>query len=344
MKAAGRKRVRLVDVAKVAGVTVPTVSRALRDRPEIPESTRERIREVADRLGYQPSTVARALRTGRHATLSLVLPAQSVGWWQPVLDGVMAEASRHDYRVLIQVVGRSADALGDALEEAATALPVDGAIVIFQDALTIADPSLAGLPIVAFDDVNHVPYWPSVSTDNDQGAYLATAHMLDSGRRRLVAIAPRVTGAYVGQRLAGFRRALSDAGLDPGEATVLTVDDDYSPVAPYSAELDALIARGVPFDGVFGLVDFAAFPALRSLHRAGFDVPRDVSVVGFDDERGAEISDPTLTSVRQPYPLLGARLVQLAISQITDGMLPPSRELEPAELIVRDSSRVEAAG
>jgi DNA-binding LacI/PurR family transcriptional regulator len=261
-----------------------------------------------------------------------------------VLHGVTAEASRLGYRVLIQVVADTAGALDEALEEAAMALPVDGVIVIFQHPQTLGERAPTGLPIVAFDDINEAPYWPSVSTDNDQGGYLATAHMLESGRRQLVAIAPRATAAYINQRLAGFRRALSEAGIDPDEAVVLHADNAYSPVSPYSVELDALITRGVAFDGVFALVDFVAFPALRSLHRAGIDVPRDVSVVGFDDERGAEISDPTLTSVRQPYPLLGARLVQMAIAQIKDGTLPPSLELEPAELIVRDSSRVEAAG
>jgi len=334
-----RQKVRLSDIARAAGVSAATVSRALRGHPDIQASTRERVREIADRLGYQPSTVARALRTGRYATLSMVLPAESVGWWQPVLHGAATEAERRGYRILVQPLPGHAGALAELLDEAVSALPVDGAIVVFEQASSDGAVRLdVPLPVVAFDDVHASPLWPSVCADNEQGGYLATRHLLENGRRQVVALTPAGAAAFVDERLTGFRRALAEARIDPATATVIRSPDFSTPVSSYSAGVDALLARGTRFDAIFAVCDFVAFPALRSLRRAGLRVPEDVAVVGFDDERGAEISDPALTSVRQPYAELGGRLVSLLIEQIEGRELPATREVGAVELIVRESS------
>jgi LacI family transcriptional regulator len=191
---------------------------------------------------------------------------------------------------------------------------------------------------VAFDDVHVTPPWPSICADNEQGGYLATRHLLNVGRRDIVALAPQTPAAYVGRRLAGFARALGEAGIDDVERRVIHTADDWSPVSKYSAGVEQLIAAGIPFDAIFAVCDFVAFPAMRSLHRAGLTIPDDVAIVGFDDERGTEIAEPTLSSIRQPYAELGGRLVRALIDRIYDPQLPRQTELVPVQLVVRDSS------
>jgi DNA-binding LacI/PurR family transcriptional regulator len=335
-----RAKIRLSDVAAAAGVSAATVSRALQGHPDIRPETQERIRAMAERLGYQPSAVARALRTGRHSTISAVMPPDLGNWWQPMLHATAVAAERLGYRLLIQPLPQQASVLSEALEQALDSLPVDGAIIFPQFAESGGRPAggWTGLPVVAFDDVDAEPVWPAVRSDNEQGGYLAARHLLELGRSRLIVVAPATPAAYVDQRLEGFRRALAEFGHDPAEARVVRTGESYDQIARDSAAVDGLLADGVRFDGMFALLDRLGFMALRSLTRAGVAVPEEVAVVGFDDEYVAQLSTPMLSSIRQPFPELGNRLVKMLLEYLQDPALAPRIEELPVELVVRESS------
>ncbi len=330
---------RLEDVAGAAGVSIPTASRALRGLPDAAPETTARVVAAAARLGYTGSTVARALRTGRYATLSVLLPFRAVGWWEPVLRGAAAEAEREGYHLLLQPLARER-AYAEALDAAATSLPVDGALIVVEAPLedAIAELSRRRGPVVAVDDVHRAPWWPSICADNELGGYLAGRHLAACGRTRPVVLVPRVGGAFVDARIAGFRRALREAGLELPDDRVLRTDEEFAPVAERSARLEELIAQGTAFDAVFALCDFLAFPAMRTLRAAGRDVPRDVSVVGFDDERGSQLVDPTLTTIRQPFEAIGAAAARELMRQIGGHEARPGRTELPVELVIRGSS------
>lgn len=334
-------RVTLADVAAEAAVSKTTASRALAqyEHPDVGPETREHVRAVAKRLGFRPSATARALRTGRFNTLSVVTPVGEWAWWEPMLQGAVSEAERLGFRLLVHPVRNTTHGLADALLKIQE-LPTDGVLLITLGPLSAQSTKLRklGMPFVLIDDKGDYPWATTVCADNRDGGYRATKHLLDCGRRRIVAIAPEADCWYVNERLAGYRAALADAGVPVDDNLILQSDDAYTQPPLHSRALDDLIARRVSFDGIFVLNDFLAAPALRSLRRASLSVPQDISLVGFDDERAAMLVDPPLTTIRQPFINMGETAVDLLVKALEQESSSSGRHQLPVDLIVRESS------
>jgi LacI family transcriptional regulator len=331
----------LTDLAKQLQLSVATVSRALSDHPDVRAETRQRVRESAAAMGYRTSPVAKALRTGRHDALSVVLP-YSFGWWEPLLKGAGRQAAKHGYRVILNPVGadhgdptagEAEPAAIDEFFEFSAKLPVDGYIVVTPE----AEGWKSGVdsPVVIIDDIRRHPGHHVWLSDNIGGARVATEHLISRGRSRILAVAPDESWAVVDDRLTGYRSAIEAAGLRP---LVLRTRETYPSSLNTSDAIDHALEQGVPFDGIFVLADYLAFSVLRSLRRAGLQVPDDVSVIGFDDDIGAVATDPTLSTMAQPLADLGARAVDTLVELIRGEPLQPETHLLDTRLVVRHST------
>jgi len=344
--------VTLVDVADAAGVSKTTASRALSkvEHPDVSAGTRETVRRVAEELGYRANATARALRSGRVDVLSVVMPVLGlgyVGWWAPALSAARAEAARHGYRLVVHLLDSRSQELGEVLDGLVD-FPTD-ALILITPLLTAAQESQVQrlkVPVVFLDDTAHHPWAPTVCGDNYGGGYLAGRHLVECGCRRIAAIVrlpeptygrERLELTYARERLDGFRAALREAGVVVRDDLIVGSEETFMPPPPRSLAIEALLARGETFDGVFAVTDHLAATALRSLRNAGLRVPGDVAVVGYDDERAAYLVEPPLTTIRQPVAEFGRMAVRVALAALNGGT-DPERITLPVELVVRRSS------
>ncbi len=329
----------MADIARLAGVSVATVSRALGGSPLISAATRERIEALARSLDYSVNIGARNLRRGQNRTVAVVIPYDRVSR-QHISDpfflsmvGSLADAlvERGCDMLLSRVDADNLDSVGDVVK---TGVAI-GVILIGQwrhhDQLN--ELAARRLPIVVWGAQLPQQRYCTVGGDNVAGGALATRHLLESGRRRIVFVGdPSLP--EVAQRLQGHAESLAAAGIARDPALHADVPFDANQAR---AAVMRLCEQGVDFDAVFACSDVLASAAMQALHLSGRQVPADVAVVGYDDIEWASHSSPPLTTLRQPIARAGAELVDVLLRTI-DGEIVPPRTLE-VELIVRASTR-----
>ncbi len=321
------------DVAAMADVSVATVSRTLKNPDLVRPETREAVLRCVAALGFVPNAQARHFR--RQATDTVILLVRDISnpFYLDVFKGVEDVASAAGYKVL----------MGDARSDPARVhhyidmvreRHADGLILMTgQMPVELED---AGLPpmVVALE---YLPtrQLPTVMIDNEAAAAMATSHLIGLGHKVIAHISGPVPEVMSVARVAGWRRALTDAGLAAGPE--LEVRGDYS-LASGEAAIEALIDRGVAFTAVFASNDEMAAGAINRLRERGRAVPDDVSVVGFDDTIFAVVSNPPLTTIRQPQREIGVQVMRLMIERLENRAATDARIVVPTELVVRAST------
>ncbi|MBJ7415431.1 MAG: LacI family DNA-binding transcriptional regulator [Niveispirillum sp.] len=329
--------IKMADIARMAGVSVSTVSRALAGSTLVPQAKREEILALAQEQGYVINEQARNLRLKKTRTIGIVIPlGHEVGqlisdpFFIELLGRLADEITARDYNVLLTKVARPEPGWQDRLIQSQKA---DGLIVIGQSDQHEALNAVARtyLPLVVWGA--HLPsqLYCSVGSDNIGGARLAVEHLVQKGRRRIAFLGvPDLP--EVGLRYDGYRRALAAAGIAEDPALLapahFTVDTAYDTVR-------GLIDSKVPFDAIFAVSDVIAIAAIKALNAAGLRVPDDVAVVGFDDITIAAYVSPALTSVRQDLAR-GAKVMIDLLFRRMEGENTPSATM-PAELVIRKS-------
>lgn len=329
--------VKMADIARLAGVSVSTVSRALAGSPLVPAEKRREILAVAEGQGYVVNEAARNLRLKKTHTVGVLIPlGHEVGqlisdpFFIELFGRLADEITARGYTVLLSKEAKPGPGW---LERAIQSQRSDGLVVVGQSDQHEALNSAAKgyLPLVVWGA--HLPNqaYCSVGSDNIGGAYTAVAHLLARGRRR-IAFLGRDDVPEVALRKEGYLRALAKAGIDPDPALSapahFTVDTAYDTVR-------GLVERGVAFDAVFAASDVIAMAAIKALSAAGLRVPQDVAVVGFDDIGLAAFANPPLTTVRQDLARGAKVMVDLLFRRMA-GEDTPSATM-PAELVVRKS-------
>jgi DNA-binding LacI/PurR family transcriptional regulator len=330
-----RRRVTIRDVAAAAGVSISTVSRALRGYADVSPATRERVAGVAAQLGYAPDPAGQTLKLGRTHTVAVLVsgnhgPALLDAFYAEVVGGIEACLEAHDLSLLITRVRT-----GSAQRRVLQGGRADGVIALGCD---LSAPFLealyrTGTPLVLADSAG----WgasgiPSVTVRHEAGGYLATRHLLSGGRRAVAFIAERPGDPNFRRRRRGYERALAEAGaLVRPELVAAGMGLEGGYLAAQK-----LLSRARP-DAIFAANDAAAFGALRALAEHGLRVPDDVAVVGFDDLELSRYATPPLSSLRVPRQQLGF-LAASSLLQLLGGEVPASFEL-PVSLVVRESSR-----
>ena len=322
------------DIAAAAGVSIGTVSRALKNQRGLSDETRRQVRRVARELGYDLGR----LRAGKAQRLVFLVHKQHSSFtvnpfFSHVLQGVEA-ACRQDGIVPTLLATGPADPIRDQLRmHEPDALLVAG----YFEPEVIRMLSDLELPLALID--LWAPDLPCVNPDNAQGGYLATQHLLQLGHRRIAYIAGPLAHFSIRERERGYRRALFEAGVlaDPDlEAVLLPGVDVKSGAAMAMRGLLKLRQRP---DAVFAFNDSAALAALRACQEAGLRVPQDIAVVGFDDIPSATESVPALTTLRVDKEGLG----RAGVALLMQGTQLPREMTLPVELVVRASTRAGTA-
>lgn len=330
------------DIAYLAGVSQPTVSRALRGDRSVSEATRSRIKQIASDLNYTVDKNASSLRSQRSNTIALLFfedptPDQSMinPFFLAMLGSITRACANHGLDLLISFQ-RMEDDWHVRYQDSHRA---DGLILLGYGDFTLYRKRLEQLARQG----THFARWGSVSgdtsgstigSDNFGAGRQVGEHLLARGRRRL-AFLGHADDHYpeFAQRYRGMCRALEEAGIAPDSA--LQRDAITTEEAGYAATR-SLIAGGVHFDGIFAASDLIAIGALRALAEAGLSVPGDVALVGFDDIPAASLTNPPLTTIMQDIGGAGERLVETLLAKIEERDGPDNRL--PTRLIFRASS------
>jgi LacI family transcriptional regulator len=332
-----RGRATIRDIADLAGVSIATVSRVLNDRPDVSPETRETVLQVVREHGFQTNRGARGLSTGRTGMIGLTLPLVADAYFGPILSGAAEALYERDLRIVLAATLHEHDrevSLVERLMRGTT----DGAILMLPEESEAELLSLQGqgFPFVVVDPRERPPEGiPCVAAMHAAGAKQATEHLLGLGHRRIGAIAGSPGWYATEERLAGFRAALAGAGilLDPE----LVVHSDWR--LPWgTAAAHQLLELDDPPTAIFGFNDNVAIGALHAAHERGLSVPKDLSVVGFDDTHQAVIVTPRLTSVSQPLAELGRTGVSLLIRLLEGQRLDGLRMELATRLVVREST------
>jgi LacI family transcriptional regulator len=332
------------DVARAAGVSVATVSRVLNGSAPVREPTRRRILDAAREMHFMPNASARSLSTRRTTALGVVLPDIHGEFFSELLRGIDRTAQKHGRHLLVSSSHHGLPGMSAALR--AMYGRVDGLIVMAPDvpAAGLIDALPHMLPTVLVNcalvrtpsDVRLA----SLAVDNFGGALAMVRHLVSLGHRRIAFISGAAHNEDAAERERGYRDAMREAGLD--------VPAEYQPRGEFTEEgglaaADALIALSPRPTAIFAANDMMALGALALLRERGLTAPGDIAVTGFDDVPTARHITPPLTTVRVDVEALGARAVALLLEQMSDArqgshdIVPPSRELFPASLVVRES-------
>lgn len=322
------------DVARVAGVSIATVSRVFNGSPRVAEETNLRVRSAAGQLDYWPNETARSLITSRTNTLGVLLPDLYGDFFSEVIRGIDHAARAERLQVLIS--SSHADTAALVFMARSMRGRVDGLIMMVPD-----EGSAAGVqevtrtfPSVLLNPRFEVEGCGAISIANFDGARSVVRHLLRLGHRTVAMIKGPVGNVDAEERLRGYHEALCEGGLEPNDALELT--GDFTESAGYEQARELLLLAPGP-TAVFAANDYMAIGLLSALREAGLRVPQDLAVVGFDDVALAQYMDPPLTTVRVDAYELGQRAVRqwLASARGTAGSAP--REVLPTGLVVRQS-------
>ncbi|HEY8720414.1 LacI family DNA-binding transcriptional regulator [Pengzhenrongella sp.] len=321
------------DVARVAGVSHQTVSRVLNDHPSVRPATRDRVLDAIAELGYRRNSAARTLVTRRSGAIGVV--TTGLPYFGPASTLIAVEAAARDagYFVSVATLARNDATSVDHAVEHFLAQGVEGIICIaphsdVRDALV---PFGDVVPLVMIASEASPGFaFHTMSVDQELGARLATRHLLELGHRDIAHLAGPQDWIDAHARAVGWRKELAAAGVAPGEQ----ISGDWSPDRGYEVGL-RLVRDGLP-GAVFAANDQLALGLLRAFAESGLRVPRDVSVVGFDDITGSAHFFPPLTTVRQEFGALGTRCMQMLLAAINGFDSDPTPI--PPSLVVRFST------
>jgi DNA-binding LacI/PurR family transcriptional regulator len=333
---AQRARPTIYDVARLAGVSTATVSRALNGTGQIAPATRAAIDAAVAQLGFRPNSIARSLVTKSTQTIALLLPDISNPFYAALVSGIQAYVLERDHTMLLCTTEGDAEREEQYLQ-LLRAKQVDGALV---DGLVLPSDRIArfvreGFPIVCLDrdiDSNSIPL---VQVDNRLGGRLATEHLVELGHTRIA----HITGAphlrISEERRAGYNDALGAAGIEA--AAALVADGTFTEEGGYNGAR-TLLEADPDLTAIFAANDLSAVGALNAIAGTGRRVPDDVSVVGFDDLRLAEFTSPPLTTIHQPAEGIARLATELLIGLTHGQEVEQMHHVLAPSLVVRQST------
>jgi LacI family transcriptional regulator len=329
-----KARPTIYDVARLAGVSTATVSRALNGTGQIAPATRSAIDAAVAQLGYRPNTIARSLVTKSTQTIALLLPDIVNPFYAELVAGIQDEVLAEGHTMLLCTTE------GDPEREERyltllRAKQVDGALV---DGLVLPPHRVAnfvreGFPIVCLDRDVDSDAIPLVQVDNREGARLATQHLLELGHRRIGHVSGAAGLRISDERVAGYREAHHAVGIEPDPRHV--VRGSFTEAGGRAAGR-ALLDHGVT--AIFAANDLSALGVINALTGRGLRVPDDVSVVGFDDVRLAAYTSPPLTTVHQPAREIAERATRALWMLRDGGRVDELVQLLEPRLVVRAST------
>jgi DNA-binding LacI/PurR family transcriptional regulator len=328
-------KVSIKDIAKAAGVSHSTVSRALSNNPLIPEKTRQRIERIASKLGYTPNAIARGLVTNQTRAVGVIVTSIADPFVSEVVRGIEEIAGNNRYRVFLGTSHNDPEREVNSVK-ALREWRVDSVIVESSRVGSLYGPFLQeiGVPIVLINNQHPGTFIRSVMVNDVQGAKLATSHLISLGHRVIAHIRGPAGYRATKNRLTGYRTALKKAGI-PFDPTLLQAGNGR---AEAGEQVIPLLSHSPKPTAIFCYNDMTAIGALSALKRCGVRVPQDISIVGFDDIPFAMYTDPPLTTIHQPTFDMGQRAMQMALTLMNSPETSVENIVIQGQLIGRNSS------
>jgi DNA-binding LacI/PurR family transcriptional regulator len=331
------------DIARALGISPSTVSRALKNHPDISPRTRKAVKELADKLHYEPNAIALSLRSKSSRTIGIIIPEIVHYFFSSVISGIEEIAYKSGYTVIICQSNEDYDKERNIIHTLMSNR-VDGVLVSVSKTTTRYDHFLelqaSGIPIVFYDRVLNIPNSDRVIVDDFSGAYKAVDHLIRMGCRRIAHLATSQELMIGRNRKAGYIQALKDHNIEIDEEIVLRCDTDKhaQKCIPYILSLQKKV------DGIFAVNDLTAMTAMSIIKRSGYLIPDEIAIVGFSNSVYSSMTDPALTTVEQQGYEVGRRAISLLLDRIqSDEPIESRVEQIKTELIVRGSSLREPA-
>ena len=330
------------DVARAARVSVATVSRTLSSPDSVRAATRERVEAAIRKTGYRPNALASRLRRQKSDSIVVVVPSIHNPFFSNVIRGIENLAHLSGYKVLLGESQGNQERL-DSYAGMLARKEADGLILLGALLPSILkDPAASNdgpIPVVsACEYFEHIQL-PNVRIDNVGAAVMATDHLIRLGHTRIAKITGPLHNPLSRDRLAGFRQSMSQAKLKVDEE--LIVNGDFSAPSGYAA-MKNILGKQVRPTGVFCSNDEMAIGAARAIKETRLKIPRDISIIGFDDIRFSGYCDPPLTTIHQPQAAIGEMAMQLMIEMLQDEVDRAGDAVRtivlPHSLIVRTST------
>ncbi len=332
--------VTIKDIAKILGISPSTVSRALKDHPDISKATGEKVKSLAQEMNYRPNPIALSLKGRRSNVIGVVIPEIVHYFFSSVISGIEKVAKEHGYSVIVSQSGESLSREIDVCNTFLNSI-IDGLLISvsketigYEHILKLQD---EGIPVVFFDRLIEDFNTDFVVIDDYNGAYQATEHLIIVGRRRIVHFAGPRNRLITKNRMKGYLDAHRNNGVVIDESLIVPCDSFQDALV----ETQRLIDGKIKFDAIFTVNDFTAAGVIKALKNNGISVPNDVSVVGFGNDHIAEMVEPTLTTVLQPGFAMGEKAMEILIDRINPNSSSTlKKEVLQTQLIVRDSSKL----
>ena len=330
-------RTSLKDLAKELGVSIATVSRALRSSPEIGKEMQQRVKDLAKKLNYRPNPFAQSLRKEAPRVIGVVVPNLVTHYYAAVLDGIESEARRAGYSVISANSHESFEDEAHAIDNF-IGLHVEGIIACLAQTTTdyshFEELAEMGIPLVFFGRTCLTDRFSSVTANGDEAAQMATQHLIDTGSRRIAFIGGPNHLDMVRRRKHGYLEALRDNRLPIDRDLVACGSIDYQ-VALAAAK--RLLNNENRPDTILAFNDIFTFAAFTAIKDSGLRIPEDVALIGFTDDVHAAYVTPRMSAIEDQSHLMGVTACQLLLKAI-NGDTKVHKKIVPQQLVIRDTS------
>ena len=335
-----KPNVTLKELAKSLDLSISTVSRALNNNPDISTETKDRVQKLAEKSNYVPNVFASGFRSHRSHILGVIVPNLSHYFTTTILKGVLEEAENLGYRVIISESKNDEKKQAEMLSTMIQ-FGVDGVLLSLSRKTKSVDgilKVLSRIPLVMFDKVSDKIPCTQVVINEEEAAFNAVEHLINTGKRR-IAIIKETEGSFNSEkRYEGYLRALKEHNLPIDEKIILSTEDIS--LAKGRMMANVLLSLKKRPDAIFAITDSAAIGVIKALNKFKIQVPEEIAVVGFSNSASSTIISPSLTTVDQPGNKIGKTCTKYLIDEIEnpkEDLVTKTIEIK-TNLVVRDST------
>lgn len=330
------------DVAKLAGVSIATVSLVIHNNRRIPQETKDKVMTAIKDLNYHPSRSARGLVSRKTGNIGFVLTddhfLRTEPFYTRIFLGSEFEARENEYYLLLTTIASESNEI-KPLPRFFLERNVDGVIIAGKVPDTfIKKLENVEVPILFVDYFPKTKSYPSIMIDNFNGGVMATNHLVDYGHKRIAFIGGDVKHPSINERLKGYKQALKSAGIGI-DKTIIIDDEDYPARENGIKAAEKLFKRSNDVTAIFACNDAMAIGVMQYLRRHQIRVPDDISIIGFDDVEADVSINPPLSTIRVFKTEMGADAVKLMAKMLKDKKTLLEKVLVPVELVIRESTK-----
>ena len=330
------------DVARLADVSVSTVSKYFNNPEGLSEPYRSRVAAAVEELHFKPNSIARGLRTKRTSTIALIVPAISNAFYVEVYNHIRLAAISHGYMTQLYTTEENADILSDVLNQLSSS-KIDGIVLCFLDededeTITLLDQTPSTIPLALLSWDSATPFNSAV-LDMSKAMYRAASHLIELGHTKIAYVNGRAGSRISIQKKSGYLKAMAEHGLSVPSDYIF--DGNYSYRTGYQAAKQFMACTNPP-TAIVAANDIIAIGCCKYLTLNGYRVPQDVSIVGMDGIHLTKVYDPSITTMETPVPEMCAEAINLLVNKINHPTSKNRQTLFESRLIIGRSTDPQA--